>query len=133
MTRFRDTHPLVQLVAGLLLVEAAMLAVVFLILFSELVSGNFQSIYAEIFLLLLAAGSTAWVITFTRQMIARRRWARSAAFFWQLLQAAVGAGALAEEGGNFLFGLFLVGISVVVLVLLFNKKVVQETNEVEQS
>jgi hypothetical protein len=58
----------------------------------------------------------------------QKRWARSAAFFWQLLQGVVGAGALAEEGSNRSIGIFLAVLSGVVVILLFNKSFVAQTN-----
>jgi hypothetical protein len=86
------------------------------------------NIYAEIFLIVLAAGSTAWVLHFSRGILQGKRWARSAAFFWQLLQGVVGAGALAEESSNSISGIFLVGLSALLVILLFNRKFVADTN-----
>jgi hypothetical protein len=113
----------------LLVVEALILAAVFLTLLFELFSGKFQSIYAEVFLLVLAAGATLWVLQFSRGLLNKKRWARSAAFFWQLLQAVVGAGAIAETGTSRVIGVALVLLSGLVVVLLFNSKVVEATNE----
>jgi hypothetical protein len=62
-------------------------------------------------------------------LLAKKRWARSAAFFWQLLQGVLGAGALAEQGINQMLGAALVLLSGVVVLLLFNKTVVFQTNE----
>jgi hypothetical protein len=113
----------------LLVAEALVLAAVFFTLLFELFSGEFQSIYAEVFLLVLAAAATAWVLTFSRGLLNKKRWARSAAFFWQLLQAVVGAGAIAETGTSRILGASLVLISGLVVLLLFNSKVVAATNE----
>ncbi len=129
MKPFRNAIPLVQLVAVLLITEALALAWIFFALLLELFSGKVVNIYAEIFLIVLAAAATTWVVFFTRNLLLRKRWARSAAFFWQLLQAVVGAGALAEVGSNRLLGIALVLLSAAVVILLFNKTVVLETNE----
>jgi hypothetical protein len=129
MRPFRKAPALVQIVLILLVLEALVLAAVFFTLLFELFSGQFQSIYAEVFLLALAAGATLWVLTFSRGLLNKKRWARSAAFFWQLLQAVVGAGAIAETGTSRIFGALLVLISGVTVVLLFNAKVVEATNE----
>jgi hypothetical protein len=77
----------------------------------------------------LAAAATAWVLTFSRGLLNKKRWARSAAFFWQLLQAVVGAGAIAETGTSRILGASLVLVSGLVVLLLFNSKVVAATNE----
>lgn len=129
MKPFSLAHPLVQTVVILLLVEALAVAWIFFALLLELLSGDVLNVFAEIFLLALAAGAIGWVLFFIRGLLQKKRWARSAAFFWQLLQAVTGAGALAEQGLNQLLGVFLVLLSGAVAVLLFNKTVVFETNE----
>jgi hypothetical protein len=129
MTPFSKAPALVQIVLVLLLIEALALVAVFFTLLFELFSGQFQSIYAELFLLVLAAGSTLWVLHFSRGLLNKKRWARSAAFFWQLLQAVVGAGAIAETGTSLVIGAVLVLLSGLVVLLLFNSKVVAATNE----
>jgi hypothetical protein len=129
MRPFSKAPALVQIVLILLAIEALILAAVFFTLLFELFSGQFQSIYAEVFLLVLAAGSTLWVLTFSKGLLNKKRWARSAAFFWQLLQAVVGAGAIAETGSSRIVGAILVLISGLVVLLLFNSKVVEATNE----
>jgi hypothetical protein len=86
------------------------------------------NIYAQIFLIVLAAGSFAWVLHFSRGILQGKRWARSAAFFWQLLQGVVGAGALAEAGSNRNIGIFLALLSAIVVILLFSKKFIADTN-----
>jgi len=129
MTPFSKAPALVQTVLILLAIEALALVAVFLTLLFELFSGRYQSFFAEVFLLVLAAGSTLWVLQFLRGLLNKKRWARSAAFFWQLLQVVIGAGALAEEGISRIVGALLVLISGIVVVLLFNSKVVEATNE----
>ena len=129
MRPFSKAPALVQIVLILLVLEALVLAAVFFTLLFELFSGQFQSIYAEVFLLVLAAAATAWVLFFSRGLLNKKRWARSAAFFWQLLQAVVGAGAIAETGTSRILGALLVLVSGLVVLLLFNSKVVEATNE----
>jgi hypothetical protein len=129
MTPFSKAPALVQIVLILLVAEALALVAVFFTLFFELISGQFQSIYAEVFLLVLAAAAALWVLQFSRGLLNKKRWARSAAFFWQLLQAVVGAGAIAETGTSRIIGAVLVLVSGLVVVLLFNSHVVAATNE----
>ena len=118
---------MVQIVLVLLLLEALALAAVFLTLLLELLSGQFQSIFAEVFV--ISGAAVLWVLHFSRGILNKKRWARSAAFFWQLLQAVVGAGAMAETGSSQVIGALLVTVSGITLVLLFNKNVVADTNE----
>jgi hypothetical protein len=126
---FSSAHPLVQLAAALLFIEALAVAWIFFALLLELLSGNVINVFAEIFLIVLAAAATSWVLFFIRGLLSKKRWARSAAFFWQLLQGVTGAGALAEQGLNQVLGAVLVLLSGAVVLLLFNKTVVFQTNE----
>ncbi len=128
MKAFSQAPALVKLVVSLLFIEALIIALVFFALLLELLSGNVINVYAEIFLIVLAAGSIAWVLNFSRGILRGKRWARSAAFFWQLLQGVVGAGALAEQSSNRIIGVILVVLSGVVVILLFNKNFVAATN-----
>ncbi|CAB4630318.1 unannotated protein [freshwater metagenome] len=129
MKAFSQASSLVKLVVFLLLMEALLISLAFFALLLELLSGNVVNVYAEIFLIVLALSSLAWVLHFTRGILRGKRWARSAAFFWQLLQGVVGAGALAESGNNQAIGILLAGLSALVVVLLFNKDFVKETNQ----
>ena len=129
MRPFSKAPKMVQIVLVLLLLEALALAAVFLALLLELLSGQFQSIFAQVFLVVISGAAVLWVLHFSRGILNKKRWARSAAFFWQLLQAVVGAGAMAETGSSQLIGALLVLVSGITLVLLFNKNVVADTNE----
>ena len=129
MRPFSQAPKMVQIVLVLLLLEALALAAVFLALLLELLSGQFQSIFAQVFLVVISGAAVLWVLHFSRGILNKKRWARSAAFFWQLLQAVVGAGAMAETGSSQLIGALLVIVSGITLVLLFNKNVVADTNE----
>ena len=129
MRPFSKAPKMVQIVLVLLLLEALALAAVFLALLLELFSGQFQSIFAQVFLVVISGAAVLWVLHFSRGLLNKKRWARSAAFFWQLLQAVVGAGAMAETGSSQLIGALLVIVSGITLVLLFNKNVVADTNE----
>ena len=128
MKAFSQATGIVKLVVSLLFIEALILALVFFALLLELLSTNVLNVYAQLFLIVLAAGSIAWVLHFSRGILQGKRWARSAAFFWQLLQGVVGAGALAEDGSNRNIGIFLVALSALLVILLFNKNFVAETN-----
>jgi hypothetical protein len=128
MKAFSQAPQLVKLVVSLLFIEALIISLVFFALLLEVLSGNVLNIYAQIFLIVLAAGSVAWVLHFSRGILQGKRWARSAAFFWQLLQGVVGAGALAEASGNRNIGILLAALSAVVAILLFNKKFIADTN-----
>ena len=129
MRPFSKAPKMVQIVLVLLMLEALALAALFFTLLLELLSGQFQSIFAQVFLVVISGAAVLWVLHFSRGILNKKRWARSAAFFWQLLQAVVGAGAIAETGSSQVLGALLVTVSGITLVLLFNKNVVADTNE----
>jgi hypothetical protein len=56
-----------------------------------------------------------------------RRWARSAGVFWQLVQLAIASGSFSGQFGSQAIGWSLIVPSVLVLALLFSKKVVAAT------
>lgn len=133
MRAFRESIVQVRALVSLLALEALAVFAIAIILLGELLLGNYQNLYAEIFLIAIALGATLWVINLAKQILNRKRWARSGAFFWQLLQAVVGAGALAEENSNRIIGALLILVAGICLLLLFNQKVVEATNEQAES
>jgi hypothetical protein len=64
-----------------------------------------------------------------RQLINKKRWARSAAVYWQIIQIAF---AINSFSGDFLgkvIGLWLIGSSLVGLYALFSREVIDATGE----
>ena len=118
-----------RLVLALLALEALAIVAVLAVLILELGQGKSQSLLSSIFLIVLSAAALSWVSLFTRELYRGKRWARSAAVFWQLLLAAVGAGAISETGSNQVFGFLLVLLAGATMVLLFTPSVVQATRD----
>lgn len=124
MTSFSKAPKQLQALVLVLLAEAAAVFAAFLSLAVELLRGEFQNFYAEVFLLALSFFAVLWILQFTRWLLGGRRWARSAAVFWQLLQVAIGASAVAE---NLPLGVSLIAAAAVAFGLLFSKVVVDFT------
>lgn len=129
MTRFFRAPRLIQLTVTLIFLEALAILFVFFALSLELLAGNYQSIYAQLFLMVISLAATVWIIKFGYELLNKKRWARSAAFFWQLLQAAAGAAALADQSGQGIIGSLLVLVAGAVIILLFSKPVIEQTND----
>jgi hypothetical protein len=84
------------------------------------------TLFALIAIFLLA---TAVLFFVARQLVFKKRWARSAAFFWQLIQLSVAWNSFSGEFANFYIGGYLVVTSIVTIYFLFTKQVIEETQE----
>lgn len=84
---------------------------------------------ADISLVAIFGATTAMAIFITRQLAMRKRWARSAAVFWQLIQIAIAWNSFSGDLLGVLFGLWLAGSAVVGLYFLFTKDVIEGTTE----
>lgn len=84
---------------------------------------------AMIALTAIISATAAFLFFISRQLIFRKRWARSAAVFWQLIQIAIAWNSFTGEVTGYFFGGWLVATAVVSLLLLFNPTVVAITDE----
>lgn len=92
-----------------------------------LITGGAKSLVTSLALLVLVAAAAGWLNLIVRGLLRGKRWARSAALFWQLVQLAVASGSFSGQFGSQAIGWALIVPSVVVLVLLFTKPVVAAT------
>lgn len=84
---------------------------------------------AMIALCVVIGGTAAFLFFVARQLVFRKRWARSAAVFWQLIQIAIAWNSFTGESTGYFFGVWLLTTAVVALSLLFHPVVVESTNE----
>ena len=80
-------------------------------------------------LCVVIGGTAAFLFFVTRQLVYRKRWARSAAVFWQLIQIAIAWNSFTGEVLGYFFGVWLLVTAFVALYFLFNKRVVELTDE----
>ena len=80
-------------------------------------------------LCVVIGGTAAFLFFVTRQLVYRKRWARSAAVFWQLIQIAIAWNSFTGEVLGYYFGVWLLVTAFVALYFLFNKRVVELTDE----
>jgi hypothetical protein len=93
----------------------------------SVVTGNTRSLVSSVALFALVGGASIWVIFIAINLWRGRRWARSAGFFWQLVQLAIAAGSFGGQFGSQAIGWALVIPSATVLITLLSKKVVAAT------
>jgi len=95
----------------------------------EILGGQSKSIGAALSLFLLVLLGAAWIGFAGRGLLRGRRWARSTAVFWQLVQLAIASASFDGRGANAAIGVGLIVPSVIVLWLMFTKKVVRATRD----
>ena len=115
------------LAAALITVEGLFVGVLAAQLGLTLVTGNTRSFVSSAALFALVAGAAIWVVFIAINLWRGRRWARSAGFFWQLVQLAIAAGSFGGQFGSQAIGWALVAPSVTVMIALLSKKVVAAT------
>ncbi|WP_241979202.1 hypothetical protein [Cryobacterium sinapicolor] len=115
------------LLAAILYAEAALLwaAVAWLIL--ELLIATPTSLATALAILVLVVIAASWVTAIAVNSLRRRSWIRGAAVTWQLVQIAVAVGSFQGLYARTDLGWALLLPSVVVLVLLFQRRVIAET------
>ena len=126
--RFKALVWQLKIAIMLLLVEASILGLVSL----SAIPGGFitlkdaPTLFALIAIFLLA---TLLLFFVARQLVFKKRWARSAAFFWQLIQLSVAWNSFSGAFANFYIGGYLVITSLATIYFLFTKAVIEETQE----
>ena len=92
-----------------------------------LVFGQTKSLVTSVALFALVAAATVWLFFIAVGLWRGKRWARSAALFWQLIQLSVASASFGGQFGNAAIGWSLIVPSLLVLVLVFTKSVVKAT------
>jgi hypothetical protein len=92
-----------------------------------LVVGETRSLVTSVALFALVAAATVWVFFIALGLWRGKRWARSGALFWQLVQLSVASASFSGQFGNAVIGWSLIVPSVLVLGLVFTKSVVSAT------
>jgi hypothetical protein len=111
----------------LLAIEAALLWVVVAWLILELLTDQPSSYASALAILLIAVIAAAWVTTITVATLRGRTWIRAAAVTWQLVQVFIAIGAFQGFYARPDLGFALLVPSVLVVVLLFTRSVVDAT------
>jgi hypothetical protein len=111
----------------LLGVEAALLWAVVAWLILELLTDQPSSFASALAILLIALIAAAWVTTITVATLRGRSWIRAAAVTWQLVQVFIAIGAFQGLYARPDLGFALLVPSVLVVVLLFTRSVVEAT------
>lgn len=108
------------------LLEALVMYVATGVIIWAMITGSATAILTDSILALLTGLAAFWLTLAAKAILKRRRWARSAGVFWQLIQLTIAFGTF--EASVFA-GLAIAVPSVLVFFVLFNRQIVEATTE----
>lgn len=120
------------IVIAVVSLEALAVAGAAAFLLIEIIAGQSKSFVTAISLFALVAAAAVWVGNIVAGLARNRRWSRSGAFFWQLVQLSIGTASFSGQFANWAIGLALIVPSAIVCVLLLTKPVVAATQQSAQ-
>ncbi len=113
--------------AALLILELAAVSVVAIVLLFDLVAAEPTSLATAIALTVLVLIAVGWMAATVVGLLRGQAWVRASAIVWQVLQFAIGAGALQGSFAQPAWGWPIVIVSLVTFGLLFVPSVVRAT------
>ncbi|PZQ89761.1 MAG: hypothetical protein DI534_08195 [Leifsonia xyli] len=113
--------------AALLVLELAAVVVVALVLLFDLVTAEPASLATAVALTVLVLIAVGWMAATVVGLFRGQAWVRASAIVWQVLQFAIGLGALQGTFAQPVWGWPLVTVSVLTFLLLFVPAVVRAT------
>lgn len=120
------------ILAVVLFAESALLAAASIFLLTELFVDEPLSYASAIALLALSLLATVWLAVLAVQTLRGTPWTRGAATVWQVLQIAVGVGAMQGEYARTDVGWALLVPAIIALMMLFSRPVVHATARREE-
>jgi len=114
--------------AALLIVELAAVATVAAVLLFDLVAAEPASIATALALTVLVLIAVAWMAVTIVGLFRGQAWVRASAIVWQVLQFAIGLGALQGTFAQPAWGWPIVIVSVATFAILFTPSVVRATS-----
>lgn len=108
------------------LLEALVMYVATGVIIWAMITGSATAILTDSILALLTGLAAVWLTLAAKAILKRRRWARSAGVFWQLIQLTIAFGTFEA---SVIAGLAIAIPSVLVFFVLFNRQIVEATTE----
>lgn len=108
------------------LLEALVMYVATGVIIWAMITGSATAILTDSILALITGLAAFWLTLAAKAILKRRRWARSAGVFWQLIQLTIAFGTFEV---SFIAGLAIAVPSVLVFFVLFNRQIVEATTE----
>ncbi|HWH25754.1 MAG TPA: hypothetical protein VNT53_03830 [Pseudolysinimonas sp.] len=127
----RQKSPIVWAVIVLLAAELVLVAAITVVLIVDLLTARAASLPSAVALTVLAVIATAWLAAILIGVFRGQAWVRGAAIVWQVLQFAVGIGALQGALAQPVWGWPLIAASTLTFVLLLTRPVVAQLSDRE--
>ena len=124
---FSQRPKAVLLLSGVIAAEGILIGYLAALQLIEIITGAVVVLVTGLSLLALLLGVTLWLFYVARSLLAAKRWARSGALFWQLIQLAVASASFSGEFASPVIGWSLIAVSALALALVFNPQVMQFT------
>lgn len=115
--------------AAMLTIELAAVATVAVVLLIDLVLFEATSLATALALIVVVLIATGWMAATVVGLLRGQAWVRASAIVWQVLQFAIGLGALQGTFAQPAWGWPIIAVSVVTFLLLFAPSVVRATQE----
>lgn len=125
--------PLLWALVGLLTLEFLLVAGLTVLTVVSLVEGGAGSLASGIALTVIVALAAIWLAAMVIGALRGQAWIRAAAVVWQVIQIAVGIGALLGALAQPWIGWPLVIVGVAAFVLLFTPSVVEATRHRDET
>ncbi|HEU4807315.1 MAG TPA: hypothetical protein VFT01_03570 [Homoserinimonas sp.] len=123
----RKRPPQLAILVFLLFIEFLLVSAGAVYLLIELLIDTPQSYASAIAIFVITVLAAAWVGMIALHTLRGRAWTRGATVVWQVLQASIGVGSLQGLFARPDVGWPLIILSIVVLILLFTKPVLDAT------
>jgi hypothetical protein len=124
---------LLWVLAALLTVEFLLVAALAVVSVIAVAEGGAQTLASGIALAIVIVIAAVWLGAMVVGAVRGRAWIRPAAVVWQVLQIAVGIGALQGALAQPAWGWPLIVVAVAAFILLFTPPVVEATRRREDS
>lgn len=118
---------LLQVLAGVVLLEAVAMMVVAVLLLLELLTQPASSIGGGVAIVVIAVLAAGWLLAMFHGTIRGRAWVRGAVFTWQLVQLAIAVGSFQGAFARPDIGWILLLPALVAIALLFTPSVMNAT------
>lgn len=113
--------------AALLILELVAAAVAAIVLLVDLVVAEAASFPSAVALTILVIVAVAWMAATIVGLFRGQAWVRASAIVWQVLQFAIGLGALQGETAQPAWGWPILLVAVLTFAILFSPALVQAT------
>jgi hypothetical protein len=117
--------------ATLVALEALALVAYSISIVVDILAGQVKILAMLLSYIALLLAFALWMTLAAKGLWQSKRWARSSAITWQIMQLSVAAASFTGEFANYAVGIAIAVPSVLVLALLFSKSVIKAFSQID--